>query len=60
MKVYVLTLNFVDQEEAYEVMNFVRVYSTDALARQALADARAEYGDNVDYCITHAKVDADV
>lgn len=59
MKVYVLTLNFFDEEDNTTV-NFVRVYSTDELARQALADARDEYGQNVDYTITYTKVDADV
>jgi hypothetical protein len=59
MKVVVLTINFWDAEDETTV-NFVRVYSTDELARQALADARVEYGDDVDYCITYATVDKDV
>jgi hypothetical protein len=59
MKVVVLTINFWDDEDQCTV-NFVRVYSTDELARQALADARDEYGDDVDYCITYATVDGDV
>ena len=37
MRLYVLTLNFWDDEDQRNI-NFVRVYSTDALARQALAD----------------------
>ena len=60
MKLFVLTLNFRDEEDANHVFNFVRVYSTEALAKQALKDAQDEYGQSVDYSISHCTLDKDV
>lgn len=57
MRLFALTLNFKDEEEG-TIINLVRVYSTEELAKNALAVAKDEYGQDVDYCLAYTTLDA--